>query len=67
MNKIRTTTYRIDDKDALIFDMVLEMERNAISNDRFKENVSRAMRSMVVKIEFLESELGRCKRKKAKE
>lgn len=53
--KIKNITYRTDPRDALLFDMVIEMERNAIEQELFQEAVKKSIMGLKAEIADLKT------------
>ena len=63
LETIYTTSYRVDDKDALLFDTIIECELNVINARNFEEEMRDTIQSMVEEINGLKEEIEYLKNK----
>jgi hypothetical protein len=62
LQKILHSSYRTDPKDALIFDLTVEMERNEIKHEEWNEVVAKELLTQADQIETLKNEIRTIKR-----
>lgn len=57
LRRIQTFTYRTDPKDALIFDMIIEIEKNEIARQTAQEYTMKHLRGIREEIDSLKTQL----------